>query len=457
MVSLMREMLQYMQEYAQYNPPSENGWLIGRGWNQDYFTDTDRMPDRNDLDAISTAYPILLIRTCGHACVVNTKGLQVAGINRDTPSPEGGAIGLENGEPDGRLYDNAIELLNPFIPAPDKEELKDMIRRVCEKLNRYGVTSVQSDDYGVFPGVPYETVNEAFRELLQEGNLSVRVYEQANFGSLEGLRDFVEAGNVTGVGDDHFRIGPLKLVADGSLGSRTAHLSRPYADLPETSGFSLFSPAELQKLISYANAHDMQIAVHAIGDACLDEVLKAVEQALTEHPREDHRHGIVHCQITRPDQLKRIAALGMHVYAQTVFLDYDNHIVEKRAGSALSRSSYCFRTLMQKGVSVSNGSDCPVELPDVMRGVECAVTRTSLDGTGPYLPDQAFTVREALDSYTIQSAEASFEEDRKGLIAPGYLADLTVLERNPFEAEKRDLHRIEVQACFLGGKCVYRA
>ena len=235
----MREMLQYMQEYAQYNPPSENGWLIGRGWNQDYFTDTDRMPDRNDLDAISTAYPILLIRTCGHACVVNTKGLQVAGINRDTPSPEGGAIGLENGEPDGRLYDNAIELLNPFIPAPDKEELKDMIRRVCEKLNRYGVTSVQSDDYGVFPGVPYETVNEAFRELLQEGNLSVRVYEQANFGSLEGLRDFVEAGNVTGVGDDHFRIGPLKLVADGSLGSRTAHLSRPYADLPETSGFSL--------------------------------------------------------------------------------------------------------------------------------------------------------------------------------------------------------------------------
>ena len=186
-------------------------------------------------------------------------------------------------------------------------------------------------------------------------------------------------------------------------------------------------------------------------------MLDAVEQALREHPRADHRHGIVHCQITRPDQLERIAALGMHVYAQTVFLDYDNHIVEKRAGSELSASSYNFRTLMKKGVSVSNGSDCPVELPDVMRGVECAVTRTSLDGTGPYLPKEAFTVREALDSYTIRSAEASFEEDRKGRIAPGYLADFTVLERNPFETEKRELHKIGVQACFLGGKCVYKS
>lgn len=453
----LAEMLRYLREYAHENPPAGNGWLVGRGWNQDYFTDTGRMPDRYDLDSISTAYPILVTRACGHACVVNSKALQIAGIGAETVSPEGGAVGMENGEPDGRLYDNAMELLDPFIPAPCKEELKDMIRRACRELNRYGVTSAQTDDYGAFPGVSYETVNEAYRELRQEGDLSVRVYEQANFTSLEGLADFIEAGNVTGTGDDHFKIGPLKLVADGSLGSRTAHLSRPYADMPETSGFCLFSPAELQQLISYANAHGMQVAVHAIGDACLDEVLNAVEQALQEHPREDHRHGIVHCQITRPDQLERIAALGMHVYAQTVFLDYDNHIAEKRAGSELSASSYNFRTLMKKGVSVSNGSDCPVELPDVMRGIECAVTRTSLDGTGPYLPEEAFTVREALDSYTVRSAEASFEEDRKGRIAPGYLADFTVLEKNPFETEEREIHKIGVQACFLGGKCVYNS
>ena len=174
-----------------------------------------------------------------------------------------------------------------------------------------------------------------------------------------------------------------------------------------------------------------------------------------EHPRDDHRHGIVHCQITRPDQLSRIRALGLHVYAQSVFLDYDNHIVESRAGAKLAASSYSWKTLKDSGVSVSNGSDCPVELPDVMRGIECAVTRTSLDGTGPYLPEQAFTVKEALDSFTTLGAEASFEEFRKGRIAPGYAADFTILEQNPFEVSGRMLHTIAVCSCYLGGKCVY--
>jgi predicted amidohydrolase YtcJ len=199
----------------------------------------------------------------------------------------------------------------------------------------------------------------------------------------------------------------------------------------------------------------MSVAVHAIGDACLDEVLDAIEEALDKNPRKDHRHGIVHCQISREDQLKRIARLNLHVYAQSIFLDYDNHIVEKRVGKELAATSYHWKTLMDQGVSVSNGSDCPVELPDVMAGMECAVTRTSLDGTGPYVADQAFSVREALDSYTIRGAEASFEEKIKGRIAPGYLADFTVLNGNPFETEPGSLHEIRVLDCFLGGKRLF--
>ena len=249
-----------------------------------------------------------------------------------------------------------------------------------------------------------------------------------------------------------FRIGPLKMLGDGSLGSRTAWLSRPYADDPGTFGFPLFSREKMEEMISLANESGMQIAVHAIGDACLDQVLNALEKALGEHPRTDHRHGIVHCQISRPDQLRRIRELGLHVYAQSVFLDYDNHIVEKRVGPELAASSYAWKTLMRSGVSVSNGSDCPVEAPDVMRGIECAVTRTSLDGTGPYLPQEAFTLREALDSFTVRSAEASFEEAFKGRIAPGFAADFTVLEEDPFTKELRALHAIRVNACYLGGK-----
>ena len=453
----LAEMLDHLRAFAAENPPREGGWLVGRGWNQDYFSDTDRMPDRYDLDAVSTAFPILITRACGHCCVVNSRALEAAGIGPDTPSPAGGRIGREGGALDGRLYDNAIDLVSAALPEPGKEEIKDMIRRAARALNAYGVTSVQSDDYSTFAAVPFETVNAAYRELEESGELSVRVYEQANFTEPETLRRFVRTGNVTGTGSRMFRIGPLKMLGDGSLGSRTAWLSRPYADDHGIAGFPLFSREKMNEMIGFAHAAGMQVAVHAIGDACLDMVLDAVEAALREHPRADHRHGIVHCQITRPNQLRRIWALGLRVYAQSIFLDYDNHIVAKRVGPELAASSYAWKTLMKSGVPVSNGSDCPVEPPDVMRGIECALTRTSLDGTGPYLPEEAFTLREALDSFTVRGAEASFEEDFKGRIAPGFAADFTVLEEDPFTVRPEELHRIRVMETYLGGRCVYTA
>ena len=443
-----------LKAWLREHPPREGQWLTGRGWNQDYFTDVSRMPDRSDLDEISTEIPIMITRCCGHCCVVNSRVLELAGIEAGTPSPAGGRIGMEDGRPDGRLYDNAMELLNRVLPQPGIAELKEMIRLACAELNRYGVTSVQSDDYCVFRTVPFETVNEAYRELEESGELSVRVYEQSNFTDMEELRRFIEAGNRTGVGTDLFRIGPLKLLGDGALGSRTAHLSRPYPGGGENRGFNLFSDGQMNAMVSYAHEQGMQIAVHAIGDACLDQVLNAVELALRENPRDDHRHGVVHCQVSRPDQLRRIAQLKMHVYAQSIFLDYDNHIIGTVLDEELAGSSYHWKTLMRNGISVSNGSDCPVELPDVMAGIQCAVTRCSLDGTGPYLPDEAFTVREAIDSYTVRGAEASFEEERKGLIREGYLADFVILGRNPFETEPGTIREIPVLAAYLGGRCV---
>ena len=447
-------MLDYLRGFLAAHPPREGQWLTGRGWNQDYFTDVSRMPDRWDLDAVSADVPIMITRACGHCCVVNSRVLALAGITADTPSPEGGSIGITDGQPDGRLYDNAMELLYGVLPLPDKEALKQMIRLACASLNRYGITSSQTDDYCVFRAIPFETVNAAYRELEESGELTVRVYEQSNFTELTELQRFVEAGNVTGAGTELFRIGPLKLLGDGALGSRTAHLSAPYPG-GDSCGFNLFSDAHMNAIVSYAHRNGMQVAIHAIGDACLDQVLNAVELALRETPRADHRHGVVHCQVTRPDQLRRIAELNMHVYAQSIFLDYDNHIVTKLLSPELAASSYNWKTLLRAGVSVSNGSDCPVELPDVMEGIECAVTRCSLDGTGPYLPQEAFTVQEALDSFTIRSAEASFEETVKGRIAEGYLADFVILGADPFEAEPAQIHSIPVLATYLGGRCVY--
>ena len=452
----LAELLDNMRAYLAENPPRAGQWLLGRGWNQDLFAGSRRMPDRKDLDTVSADIPVMLTRACGHCCVVNTKALEIAGIGPDTVSPEGGAIGMENGLPDGRLYDNAMELVRRVLPVPGRQEVREMLRAACVRANRYGVTSVQTDDYLSLPGVSWQLVNSVYREMAESGELTVRVCEQAQFTDPESLLRFAESGCRTGAGDERFRIGPVKLLGDGSLGSRTAHLSRPYADDPSTCGFSLYPEEDLVRMVRCAHDLGMQLAVHAIGDACLDRVLDALEAALAANPRPDHRHGIVHCQITRPDQLERIRKLGLHVYAQSVFLDYDNHIVEARAGKELAATSYSWKTLMDQGVSVSNGSDCPVELPDVMAGLECAVTRTSLDGTGPYLPGQAFSIKEALDSYTVRGAEASFEEKIKGKIAPGYLADFTVLDGNPFAAEPRRLHEIRVLGCFLGGKRVFR-
>lgn len=454
--SSLSDLLAYMKEFRDENDFSNGRWLVGRGWNQDYFSDVDRMPSRYDLDEISTDIPIAATRCCGHCMVVNSKALELLGITEETVSPEGGKIGIEDGKLDGRFYDNACGLVNNHIPLPDKETLKNYIRSACKALNSYGVTSSQTDDYCVFREIPWKTVNEAFQELEESGELTVRVYEQSNFTSLETLKEFVEAGNNTGVGTDLFKIGPLKMLGDGSLGARTAYMSVPYADDPTTVGFPLFSQKEFDEMVSYANEQGMQIAIHAIGDGVLDMILSAMKKALKEHPRDDHRHGIIHTQITRPDQLQKMADLHLHCYAQAIFLDYDIHIVEDRVGKERASTSYSWKTLMNKGVSVSNGTDCPVELPDALACMQCAVTRSTLkDHLGPYLPDEAFTVKEALDSYTIESAKASFEENVKGLIKPGYMADFVVLGNDPFKVDVNTIKDIPVCATYLGGKEVY--
>jgi len=451
----LKEMLQCLKDHR--HSALRGNWLLGRGWNQDFFADVNRMPTRYDLDTVSTDIPICAVRACGHALVLNSYALDLLGITAQTPQPDGGQIVLEDGVPNGILFDNAMDMVYAAIPAPTQEELKAMLRTACAALNAYGVTSCHSDDYCVFANVPWQQINQAFRELEEAGELSVRVYEQCNFTKLEDLSKFVAAGNYTGRGTERFRIGPLKMLGDGALGARTAYLSQPYADDPSTRGLSVFSQEAFDEMIGFANANGMQVAVHTIGDACLDMVISSIRKALADHPRQDHRHGIVHCQITRGDQLKTLAELGLHIYAQSIFLDYDIRIVEQRVGHQLAQTSYSWKTLMDSGCTVSNGTDCPVELPNAMGGIQCAVTRATLDGCGPYLRSEAFTVQQAIDSYTAAGAYASFEEHLKGKIEPGMLADFVVLGADPFTVAPGQIKDIPILATYVGGQPVFTA
>ena len=432
------------------------GWIIGRGWNQDYFSPATDIPTRHDLDAVCADRPICITRCCGHCLVVNTCALDMLGIDASTPVPEGGAIDqAADGSLTGVFRDTAMVMIQTRLPKHDKAALKQMIRQACAGLNALGVTSCQSDDFCAFENVDWRDVLAAFQEVEAEGDLTVRVYEQSQFTTPAGLQSFLDMGYTTGTGSELFKIGPLKLLGDGSLGARTAYLSGTYADAPGEKGLAIFTQEQFNELITLAHTHNMDAAIHAIGDGILDMILNAYEYAFAQYDR-PHRSGIVHVQLTREDQLARMKQLGMHAYAQTIFLDYDSHIVRNRAGSKLASTSYAFRTMQSLGLHVSGGTDCPVEAPDPMRGVQCAVTRQPLDGSlPPYRPEEAMTVAEALRSYTSEGAYASFEEGFKGRIAPGMAADFTVLSGDPFAVAPREIAGIRAVRTVLAGKTVY--
>lgn len=446
-----------IKTFMDNNTLDKNDWVRGRGWNNDYFIDDNRFPTRYDLDEISTEYPICIIRACGHICVVNSKALEIAGIKSGSEQIEGGAFDVdENGEPLGIFRESALNLIYDKIQPPTKEQLKNMIYNACEKLNEYGVTSAQTDDFIVFPKLDYQVVIDAYEELEKEDNLSVRIYEQAQLVDKNQLEGFIEKGYTTGVGSDYFKIGPLKLLGDGSLGARTAYLSKPYSDDDSTCGIPIYTQEKFDDMIDYAHKNNMQIAIHAIGDKIMVMVVEAIEKALKKYPKKDHRHGIVHCQITTEELLKKFEELNMCAYIQSIFLDYDINIVEKRIGKQRAKTTYNFKRLLDSGVVVSNGSDCPVELPSVLSGIQCAVTRKTLDGKkGPFLEEQALSVKEAIESFTIMGAFTSFEENVKGSISCGKFADFVILDKNPLLEDVNKLKDVNVFETYVSGKCTY--
>lgn len=453
----LAELIDRLRAFMDERQLNDGQWLLGRGWNQDLFTPATGMPTRDALDAVSRHVPVCIVRCCGHALCVNSRALALLGLDESTPCPEGGTIGRDaSGRLNGLFMDAAMPLVQGRLPRPSVADMKAMLLSAMAHLGSVGVTSCQTDDLLCFESVPWQDVLRAYHELAAEGRMTVRVCEQSQFTTPEGLQGFLDAGYNTGVGDEWFRIGPLKLLGDGSLGARTAFLRDGYADAPQEHGLALFTQEQFDELIALAHKSGMQCAVHVIGDGVLDRVLAAYERAFRLFPRKDHRSGIIHVQLTRPDQLRKIRELNLCAHVQTVFLDYDTHIVHQRAGDELASTSYAFATMQRMGIPLSNGTDCPVAAPDPFRGIQCAVTRQPLDGSLPaYRPEESMTVAQALHAYTAAGAYDSFEEHFKGRIAPGLAADFVVLSADPFRTAPDQLQHIRVQSTFLQGRRVF--
>lgn len=449
----LAHMLAALREFADTHP--DEPFVLGRGWNQDFFNDCNRFPTREDLDRICPDRPCLITRACGHIAVVNSAALSLAGIADAPVAIEGGLVETDSsGRPTGVLSENAISLAASLIPRPSRETIKRRLVLAMDFVNRMGITSVQTDDFSTLD-VPFEEIISAYLELKAEGRMTVRVTQQCLLPDLSTLNRFLQAGYRTGWGDEWFRLGPLKLLADGSLGARTALLRTPYADAPDTRGIAIYTQNALNALVLQAHQAGMQIAIHAIGDAAADMALNAFEQAQLACPRSDTRHGIVHAQILNHEQATRMKTLGLHAYIQSIFLDYDTQIVHARIGERAGEA-YPASSLLDLGVTLSNGSDSPVELPNVLGGIQCAVTRRPF--TRPfdcaYLPHEALTLTQALASFTSGGAYASFEEAEKGLIRKGQRADFTVLQIDPFKTDPQWLHKIPVFAVYLNGRPV---
>ncbi|WP_312667148.1 amidohydrolase [Tissierella praeacuta] len=432
-------------------------WVNGRGWNQDYFIGEKRFPTRYDLDKISLEHPILIGRACGHIVIVNSKALELLNITKDTPQVDGGHFDLdENGEPLGIFRENALGLVYSKLPNPTVDDIKHMMVRAIEDLNKNGVTSVGTDDFDAFPDVDYEKIILAYQELKEENKLKVRVYEQFLIQDKDRLQGFIDKGYGSSWGDKFFKLGSLKLLVDGSLGARTAALTEDYSDDYNNKGITKLLQDELDIIVDLANQYNIQVAIHGIGDRAMYMALESIEKVLDKNPRDNHRHGIVHCQITDEELLNKFAELKIIAYIQPIFLDYDWKIVRSRVGENRERTSYNWKTMLDKNITIACGSDSPVETFNVMKGIYEAVTRKDLDGNpqGGWLPEQRLTVDEAVYGYTMGGAYASFEENIKGSLEEGKLADMVVLSKDIFNIEEDSIKDVEVVATIFGGELV---
>lgn len=425
-------------------------WLLGRGWNQDKLLEK-RYPTRADLDRISTSIPIIFTRACGHISICNS-----AALNRVDFSSAGHLEDYVDKET-GLFQEDALNLLYNAVPSPNVAAIKTMILDASKDLLAQGITSVQTDDLCCMPDQDYKKVLQAYKELHTDKALPVKVYQQCLFFEMESFQSFVESDYRTGQGDSFFKIGPLKLLLDGSLGARTAYLNAAYDDAPDTRGIPCFKADELNRLVDYALGHDFQLAAHGIGDGAMDMFMDALEASRHFKPDTDSRHGIVHAQITTYPLIDRMAKNSILAYIQPIFLDYDLHIVKDRVGKK-ALESYAFKTMKERGVKICLGTDAPVVDINPFENIYSAVVRKDLNGLPKqaYLPNECLTVTEALKAYTISGAYSSFEVDEKGSLEVGKTADFVVLNQDIFEVPVEDIKSIEVLMTVLNGKIVYQ-
>jgi len=443
------EVIARVVERAKTARPGE--WIRGRGWDQNDWADT-RFPTHAALSRAVPNNPVYLTRVDGHTALVNAKALELAQVTAATPDPSGGRFIRDSANaPTGVLVDNAQGIVGRVIQSPSRAELREQTLGAIAEANRWGLTGIH--DAGVAPeGIA------VYEELAKEGRYNLRNYVMVR-SSDSVLDAFMQRGPQKGLYDGRLWIRAIKLVADGALGSRGAALLEPYSDDPGNTGLITTPPERIRSVAVRALKAGFQVNVHAIGDRANRMVLDQFEAALREVPTADHRFRIEHAQILRYQDIPRFAELDVIPSMQGSHQTSDMYWVPNRLGWARAQGAYAWRSLLNTGVVIPNGSDFPVEAVNPLISFHSFFTRQDADNFPPggWMPEQRTTRQEALLSITLWPAYAAFMEHESGSLTVGKYADFVVLDRDIMTVAPEAVLGTHVLLTVLGGKAVYRA
>ena len=448
-----QQVLDIVQDAVKKAKPGE--WIMGSGWHTANWKNKE-YPDNSELSRISLDHPVFLSGMATHAALVNKRVLALAGITKDTPDPEGGRI-LRNPisrEPTGLLLEKAQQLVTKLFLSETDPHKKEKIRLSTETAWKMGLTSIHD------PGVDGDMIR-IYKELLQADALGIRL--NAMFlisGDGASLDDFIRNKPEIGLGNNRLTLRCIKFLIDGALGARGAALLTPYNDKKEEKGLIAVPQDEVDAIVKKCLSAGYQVAMHAIGDYANRIALNAVERAMKEVPTHDPRIRIEHAQILAPEDIPRFSRLGVIASMQPIHCPMDMAFAEFRVGQARMKGAYAWMSLIESGAIIAGGSDVPdfpIEYSNPFWGIYAAITRQDLEGNpqGGWYPEQKVSRLAALKMFTIHAAYAAFEENLKGSLAPGKLADLVIISNDILAVPERELLDTEVLATILGGKVVY--
>jgi predicted amidohydrolase YtcJ len=454
-IKTMSDLVQAVGDRAKTTP--KGAWIEGRGWDQSKLKE-NRFPTRWDLDEVSPDNPVFLMRTCAHIVVVNSKALELAGITKDTPQPTGGEIVKdEKGEPTGALLERpAFMLAQKLIPQPDLKKKKEGLKAACKALNAVGVTSLNE-------GGSYADDYQAYQELMNDGDLTVRVYAMPwlalhEISDEEAVSYVNHFGPRQGFGNDYLKIGALKIVMDGGIGGRTALMRTPYVTgNPGNYGIQSVPQDQLRKFIKLANQKGWQMSIHSCGGKAMDNVLEIFREADQEKPIKGRRWYFVHGYDPSPQNLADMKRMEVGVATNPSFIYSLGDSFIFNMGKEWAAHASPHKEYLENGIHISGGSDSPVSPFAPLLGIYAAVARKTQVSKEVAGADQRISVQEALRVFTMGGTWMTFEEKIKGSIEPGKLADMVILGEDILTVDPEQIPKIPIIATFVGGKAVYVA